>query len=70
MRANVPAEVFVGSRSLGYAPVLDAPLAPGVHTVRVVSPARPVAREFTVTIRPRRTVTLAAEWPDGPAPPS
>ncbi|MFO0608315.1 MAG: serine/threonine-protein kinase [Polyangiales bacterium] len=67
--ATAPAEVFIGSRSLGHTPLAEVALSPGVYSVRVVSSEHAGAREFIVTVRPHRTSSLHAEWADERAMP-
>jgi serine/threonine-protein kinase len=67
--ATTHSEVFIGSRSLGWTPLNDVALPSGVYSIRVVSPEHTEAKEFIVTIRPRRTASLHVTWHDERAMP-
>jgi eukaryotic-like serine/threonine-protein kinase len=60
---NSPAEIFIGARSLGHAPLVRASLAPGLYVLRVVPESGATERQALVTIRSGQVHTTSVAIP-------
>ncbi len=57
----LPCQVFEGSRLLGHTPIVERPMPPGEHTLRVVPDNGEPAQNFHVSIAPGAVVSVRWE---------
>ncbi len=58
----LPCEVFEGTRSLGHTPVVEARMAPGPHSLRVVPSSGDRAQVVDVSISPGQGSVVSIAW--------